>query len=215
MNNFKNKPIWFWGFIILILINISAISSLFYVSHKIHNSDNFQGFHRRIIKKKVNSDTKNPRERDFQQTSQQIDENPKTSKTPKPPKPNKQVRLWEDMNLSPEQRKFMHINKKEHIAKMRELKMELNKQQAILFDEISKQTMDKTLVNQYKKELLLRHGAIVEETIRYYEILKTKLNEEQMKQIKLHISKQLKPPHKRPPRQHPSRSPQRPAINQR
>lgn len=38
MNNIKRSTFWFWGFIILLLLNISAITTVLFMSYRIHNN---------------------------------------------------------------------------------------------------------------------------------------------------------------------------------
>lgn len=45
MSYFKNRGFWFWGFIILALINISVLGSMSYVMYRHTHQPDYQGFH--------------------------------------------------------------------------------------------------------------------------------------------------------------------------
>ena len=147
MNNFKNNTFWFWGFIILIILNVSAVSTMLVVSYKMHNTSRFDGMQYRMIhKKSMNSKTN-----------------------------CKDVRYWKDMDLTPEQQQFVLSSRKEHRQMMHNLKLELNDNQAKLLEEIAKKELNSIAIEQNKELVLETHHKIMDETIRYYESLKTQL----------------------------------------
>ena len=146
--NIKNNQFWFWGFIVLATLIISAGSTIGYRAYKFHNSSNF--------KRIANQHSK-----------------------------------WGSIDFSKEQHKFIRKNRIEHRDVMTDLK---TKQRAIhnkLFSEISKQNPDTVLVNKYKVLSFDISSEIMDETIRFYEVLKTELNEEQMQMINNHLSQRF------------------------
>jgi len=138
--NIKNNQFWFWGFIVLATLIISAGSTIGYRAYKFHNSPNF---------KKV-----------AQQHSK-----------------------WNSLDFSKQQRMFIRENRIEHRNKMTKLKAKQNAIHNKLFSEISKQNSNDVLFDVSSE--------IMDETIRFYEVLKTELNEEQMQMINSHLSQKF------------------------
>lgn len=168
MTNFKNSAFWFWGFIILLILNISAVSTMFYFAYKVHNHGEYYINQQNDKQSKTwNSRVKTTKKGDFRNA------------------------FWEKMDLSDEQRIFVIEQRKNHFSKMRLIRGDLQKTQTMLFEEIRKPNPDNEKVLKFKSETLNSHKEIIEETIRYYEQLKTKLSEEQMTKLNSHFAKRF------------------------
>ena len=161
MTNFKNKAIWFWGFIILLILNISAFSTMFYFAYKMHHHGEYHTTQEKTWNSRINSVKKGNFKKGF----------------------------WGQLNLTEEQQSFVKMQRKEHFSKMKIINANLRKLQILLFEEIRLPEPDYDKVQKYKAETLDAHKAIIEETLRFYEQLKTKLSEEQMIKINSHFSK--------------------------
>ena len=144
----KNNQFWFWGFIVLLVLVISAVSTMGYKAYKFHNSGMY---HKEFMHHKG----------------------------------------WKDMDFSIDQRKFVRKSRIKHRQIMLELKSDQNIVHNNLFTEISKENTDSILIEQYRKQTIELSNKIMDETIRFYQELKTELNEEQMKQINKHISQRF------------------------
>ena len=154
----KNKGFWFWGFIILLILNLSIISSMGYFHYKMRNhGENFKStmMHKHMSKEKMRKMRKE---------------------------------FWGNTNFTIEEKKFLSKNRKEHFAKMKVLKSELKDNQSLLFNEIRKSKPDSNNVIEYKIKVQESQKAITNEAIRFYEKMKTRLNQEQMKIVDNHLS---------------------------
>jgi len=147
--NFKNNQFWFWGFIILIVLMISAASTIGYRAYKFHNTN----YHTKATMG--------------------------------------HGAAWKDMDFDIEQRKFIKKTRMEHRKTMLALKGQQAKIHNKLFTEISKQNPNNELIAQYKDSTLYFSTEIMNETIKYYETLKTELSEEQMSMLNKYISKRF------------------------
>ncbi|RLD41503.1 MAG: hypothetical protein DRI86_13285 [Bacteroidetes bacterium] len=154
----RNKGFWFWGFIILLILNLSIIFSMGYFHYKMRN-------HGADIK------------------STMIHKHMSNEKMKKIRK-----KFWGNTNFTIEEKKFLSKNRKEHFARMKVLKSELKDNQSILFDEIRKSKPDSNSIIKYKMKIQDSQKAITDEAIRFYEKMKTKLNPEQMKIVDNHLS---------------------------
>jgi hypothetical protein len=163
MSNIKKHPIWFWGFIILLVLNISATTAMLIASKKIHNNIENGTYNKRVAKYHKYSNKKVDR--------------------------NNKAKAWKDLDFTKEQRLFIRTERKKHIEKMQVLKGQLQTTQSKLFDQLAKGE-DNT--KELKSDLLAIHDAILEENINFYEQLKSKLSEEQMQAIKAHIDRQFR-----------------------
>jgi hypothetical protein len=154
MSKISQSKFWFWGFIILIIINISAISSMIYIGNRIHNPE-----YREDIPK------------DFRSERGRFKNN------------HRQHPYISALDLSDDQRSFYIKTKKEHVENMRLLKNDLEQNQATLFDEISKSEPDSAMIVELKKANIKSQQAIIDETIRFIDTLKTELDESQVKAL--------------------------------
>ena len=68
--------------------------------------------------------------------------------------------------------------------------------QNLIFAEISKHNPDTALIIEYKNTLLQSHKNMIDESIKFYQKLKTELSEEQIQMINNHISKRFHKRHK-------------------
>jgi hypothetical protein len=159
----KNKGFWFWGFILLLILNLSIISSMGYFHYKMRNhGTNYRStmMHKHMSKEKIRKMRKE---------------------------------FWGNTNFTVEEKKFLSKNRKEHFAKMKILKSELKYNQSVLFDEIRKSKPDSNNVIEYKIKVQDSQKAITDEAIRFYEKMKTRLNPEQMRIVDNHLSNMFHP----------------------
>lgn len=158
MSYFKNKSIWFWGFMILLLINISVIGSMAFVMHKIHSQDNYTAFHHKMMKKG------------------------------KHPIHNKNtMSLNKRLDLSKEQQKELKVIRKEHYRKMKLLKNELFKTQHQLFDVAGFNNPDSTSIAIYRTKMMNIQGQIADESLAFLGEMKKHLNPKQQELMKQHF----------------------------
>ncbi len=171
MTEIKNRSFWFWGFIILIIINLSALTTMFFIGRQMHQQPSF-GFNQGRL---------------FNRGSLARSHGGRVNY------------IWNEMNLSPQQEAFFNEQRDLHFEHMTTLKGVLAKKHAQLFDEISKSKADSLLINQLKQETLAAHLAIIDETQKHYEALKKVLNEDQMQLLNTRISNHFFPnsPHAR------------------
>lgn len=164
MNNIKRSAFWFWGFIILLVLNISATTTMMIISHQIHNNvDNTRfgkrSYHQRYAKSNVRN--------------------------------RKNVKAWKDLDFTKEQRMFLASEKKKHIEEMRILKGQLKVTQSKMFDLLANEDTNSSDLKDLKKQFIEIHQAILDENIHFYEQLKSKLSDEQMQAVKAHIERQF------------------------
>jgi len=152
--NFKNNQFWFWGFIVLLIIILSAGVTMSYNIYNYHNG-NFPGKMHGKMHKKMHG---------------------------------KHANIWQNVSFTLKQQEFIKKVRSEHREIMMDIKKRQRENQNLLFTEISKQNSDSLLIRVYKKATLKNNEEIINETMRFYNTLKTELNEEQMKMINNHIS---------------------------
>jgi len=157
----KNKGFLFWGFIILLILNLSIISSMGYFHYKMQRHG--ENHKRTMMHKHMSKERMKEMRKEF----------------------------WGNTNFTAEEKKFLSKNRKDHFARMKVLKAELKDNQTVLFEEIRKEQPDSNNVNNYKIQVLNSQKAITEEAIIFYEKMKTILNAEQMKIVDNHLSKML------------------------
>jgi len=161
MEKVKKKSFWFWGFIILFILNISIISSMGYFHYQMKNHG--KKYQSAMSKRNAFHTNKAEMRRNF----------------------------WSDIEFTKEEKLFLKNSRKEHFEKMKALRVKLSESQSSLFNEIRKSKPDTIKINQYKTQSLKTQEEIINESIFFYENLKTKLNDEQMKMINSHLSKKF------------------------
>ncbi len=149
--NMKNNQFWFWGFIVLAILIVSAISTIGYKAYKFHNYDH--SFNKEVSNKKHSK--------------------------------------WSDLSFTVEQRSFIRKSRIDHRQNISKLKAQQRNIHNKLFTEISKEQSDSSLIKIYKDSSLILSDAIMNETMNFYETLKTELSEEQMQNINNHIYKRF------------------------
>ncbi|MCK5856102.1 MAG: hypothetical protein KAG64_01355 [Bacteroidales bacterium] len=155
MSYFKNKSFWFWGFMILLLINISVVGSMSYVMYNIHKHDNYTAFHHKMIKQG------------------------------KPSYHNRNTMpLVKTLNLNKEQRQEFRLIRKEHIMRVKSLKKQLFTTQHQLFEEAGKNAVDSVLMNEYRTKMMTLQGDIADESIQFLGEMKQQLTPEQQELMK-------------------------------
>jgi len=164
MNNIKRSTFWFWGFIILLVLNISATITMMIISHQIHNNvDNTRYSKRSHQERYTKTNVRN----------------------------KQNVKAWKDIDFTKEQRMFLASEKKRHIEEMRILKGQLKVNQSKLFDMLANEENNSSDLKDLKKQFIEIHQAILDENIHFYEQLKSKLSNEQMQVVKAHIDRQF------------------------
>jgi len=164
MNNIKRSTFWFWGFIILLVLNISATSTMLFRSYRYHNNIDNPRFNKR----------------------------PYNQRYVKQNAVNRQnVKAWKDLDFTKEQRMFIASERKNHIEEMRILKGQLKINQSKLFDILANEDNNSSDLQELKTQFIEIHQAILDENIHFYEQLKGKLSNEQMQAVKAHIDRQF------------------------
>jgi len=161
MKKIKKKNFWFWGFIILFILNISIISSMGYFHYQMKSHG--EKYHSTMMKKGAFHANKAEMRKKF----------------------------WSDIEFTKEERIFLKNSRKQHFERMKILRAKLSESQSSLFNEIRKSEPDTNKIKQYKAQSLNTQEEIIDESIFFYENLKTKLNDEQMKMINSHLSKKF------------------------
>jgi thymidine kinase len=100
-------------------------------------------------------------------------------------------RFWSDIEFTKEEKIFLKNSRIQHFERMKNLRTKLNESQSALFNEIRKSKPDTNKIIQYKTQSLNTQEEIIDESIFFYENLKTKLNDEQMEIINSHLSKKF------------------------
>ena len=103
----------------------------------------------------------------------------------------KKNKFWGSVNFTDEEDEFLRNSRKEHFTRMKKLRINLRDNQSALFNEIRKTKPDTNLIYEYKAKTLKTQEEIIDESIFFYENLKTKLNEEQMQTINNHLSRKF------------------------
>lgn len=161
MTYFKNKSIWFWGFILLLLINVSILGSLMYVMQRIHHQPDYNGFHRHFVpKKKVQKQTK-------------------------------KNGFVKELNMNPQQSKALKKIRQVHFKEMKRLKNELKEKQYELFIEASKDTPDNLIIIQLKKENMNLNEQIMDESLEFFKRMQQNLTPDQMEIMKNHYTRKF------------------------
>ena len=163
MTYFRNKSIWFWGFIILIIINLSVLGSMAFVMNRMHNQPDYRAFHHKF---KRNSQIKVEK--------------------------RKSKGIFNDLNLEEDQKKKLGIVHREHTQKVRELKSAIRNNQQHLYEELAKTNPDSLEIQKYRNENQRLHAEIVDESIVFYGKMKEGLSPEQEKVLKNHFLNRMK-----------------------
>ena len=158
MSYFKNKGFWFWGFIVLLIFNISIFGTMAYHVYSMHNTtaDNEMYIHGR--KKNIHN---------------------KHQKG--------QSSLMNELNLTVEQRKQLKKARKKHMIKMKALKKELFVAQHRLFEVAGKEKVDSTEIQKYRSQMMEIQGRIADESLQFLGEMKVYLTPEQQELMKKHF----------------------------
>ena len=156
MTYFKNKNIWFWGFMILLIINISVISSMAFVMHNIHKNADYKPFHHSVIK----------------------DKHPRHNKGTKS--------LIMKLNLNDEQRKTMGTIRRAHFQEMRKLRQALRYNQHELFAEVYSNEPDSVTIADYRQKNIEIQERIIDESLIFFEKIRKDLDDEQQELLRAH-----------------------------
>ena len=164
MNNIMRRTFWFWGFIILLLLNISATSTMLFMSYRYNNKPDNQQFNKRSFNQRhIKSNAGN----------------------------RKDVKPWKDLDFTKEQRMFLASEKKSHNEAMRILKGQLKVNQSKMFDILASGDEKSSDLKELKAQFIEIHQAILDENIHFYDQLKSKLSNEQMQSVKAHLDRQF------------------------
>jgi Spy/CpxP family protein refolding chaperone len=158
MSYFKNKSFWFWGFMVLLIFNISIFGSMAYHMYSMHNGFAHSKDYHHSIKKGTH---------------------PKHSKGTKS--------LMKRLDLSPEQQKELRKIRKEHFTKMKALKKELYIAQHQLFDEAGNEVIDSVAIAKYRKQMMDIQGGIADESLQFLGEMKKHLSPKQQELMKEHF----------------------------
>jgi Spy/CpxP family protein refolding chaperone len=165
MTYFKNKSGWFWAFIVLLVVNITAIGTMVYTLNKIHRDAGVESYYDYPAKKK---DFHN----DFRRK-------------------NMAKKIQKRMGYSDEQMKIFKEIRLEHMNNMRNNKIELRKAQMMLFDEVSLENPDLNKIKSLKKKILDIEGKIMDESVSFYSKLKENSTPEQMQKMNMFYRRHL------------------------
>ena len=158
--NIKNNQFWFWGFIVLAALLISAITTMGIKTYRFHNANSDSSYVRACDKGQKGKHGKRGMRNRF--------------------------------NFSKDQRQFFIEERKLHQQKLITIKNKRKDSHNKLFKEISKNKPDYDSIEIYKKEILESNEEIIDETIKHYEILKTRLSQDQMQMVKDQVSKRFR-----------------------
>lgn len=161
MTYFKNKSIWFWGFIILLLINVSIMGSLMYAMQRIHHQPDYNGFHRHFVPKK------------------------------KAKKHSKTKCFVKGLEINPKQQEALDKMRQVHFKEMKSLKRTLRKKQHDLFLETSKDNPDSIVVIQLRKDNIKLHEQIMDESLEFFKKMQENLTPDQQDIMKKHYLRKL------------------------
>jgi Spy/CpxP family protein refolding chaperone len=163
MNQLKNN-LWFWGFVILLVLNLSLLLSIFFHGQQLKKDPRFRAFHSEMRMKKGDC-------------AQMGDCN--------------RPRWINDIANDESQAQFLLKEHQQHVEKVQEIKEKLHQKQFELFTAISQENIDSAVVSRNKMEIGQLQDEITNQTMKYYQTLKTKLNPDQMKQINDQVSQRI------------------------
>jgi Spy/CpxP family protein refolding chaperone len=149
MSYFKNRGFWFWGFIILVLINISILGSMAYVMYRVHNQPDYTGFHHHFMGRKHSG------------------HQPGT-KT-----------LIKKLNLNDAQKQAFQEIRRNHFTKMRKLKTRLRDAQHDFFEVATQAGADSSEVAKYRAEISDLQNQITDLSLDFFKQMLNELNPEQ------------------------------------
>jgi len=158
MSYFKNKSFWFWGFIVLLIFNISIFGSMAYHMYSMHNGFKHTKDYHHNMKKGTHS------------------KHPKGTNT-----------LMKRLDLNPEQQKELRKIRKEHFVRIKALKKELFIAQHRLFDEAGNDVIDSAAIAKYRKQMMDIQGGIADESLQFLGEMKKHLSPEQQELMKEHF----------------------------
>lgn len=161
MNDIKRSPFWFWGFIILLILNITAITTMLIVNYS--NDNTIYPMHIRGAINNLNQGKSMPTNNKY----------------------------WNDFACSKEQRLLLASERNQHFTNMKLLKEQLREMQSNLFDELENEESNTTAIKDIKDKIIVIHNAILDENINFYNQLKSELTKEQMQSVKLHLNKRF------------------------
>ncbi|HIE16091.1 MAG TPA: periplasmic heavy metal sensor [Bacteroidales bacterium] len=160
MSYFKNKSIWFWGFILLLIFNITIFGTMAYHIYSMHSNYGY-GYDYSTHNKKRGT------------------KNPKHSKSTQS--------LIKQLNLSPEQNRQLRSVRKKHFAKVKALRRALFIAQHKLFEEAGKENVDSAAIAKYRSQMMDIQGKIADESLSFLGEMKKSLSPEQQERMKQHF----------------------------
>jgi len=159
MSYFKTKSIWFWGFMVLLLINISIIGSMGYFMYRVHKQPDYSGFHHRFMDRGKRGHNKNTK------------------------------MLIKRLHLTPEQQKEMGKLRRLHFQEMKNLKMALRQNQRNLFNEAAKAQPDSAALAEYRARNIELQSQITDESLKFFQSIRKDLSPEQQQILKEHYQR--------------------------
>ena len=163
MSYFKNKSFWFWGFIVLLIFNVSIFGSMAYHMYSMHNNFDQDGAYHHDMKKGGH---------------------PRHSKSTRS--------LMKQLDLNPKQQKQLRGIRKEHFTKVKALKKELSIAQHHLFEEAGSENVDSAAIAKYRSQMMDVQGKIADESLAFLGEMKKDLNPEQQEMMKQHFREKYK-----------------------
>lgn len=158
MSYFKNKGFWFWGFIILLIFNVSIVGSMAFHVYSMHNRANDS-------------------EAFYHEKDRKIDAKHRKDQGP----------LMRQLNLSHEQQKLLRVARKKHMMKMKALKKELFVAQHHLFEAAGNEKIDSAEIKKYRSEMMSIQGRIADESLQFLGEMKKDLSPNQQELMKKHF----------------------------
>ena len=158
MSYFKNKGFWFWGFMVLLIFNISIFGSMVYHAYSMRNRNADIGVFVHAQKDNVHSRHQKG-----------------------------QGSLMKELDLSVEQRKQLKKARKKHMIKMKALKKELFVAQHRLFEVAGNEKVDSTEIQKYRSQMMEIQGRIADESLQFLGEMKVYLTPEQQELMKKHF----------------------------
>ncbi len=158
MSYFKKKGFWFWGFIILLIFNISIVGSMAFHIYSMNNRTVDNEVYTHDQKKNVHAKHRKG-----------------------------QSSLMKQLDLSPEQQKLLRVARKKHMIKMKALKKELFIAQHHLFEIAGNEKVDSAGIKKFRSQMMNIQGKIADESLQFLGEMKKDLTPEQQELMKKHF----------------------------
>lgn len=153
MKTNKTNP-WFWAFLVLLLVNLAAISTMLYTLNDLKTN---------MLEQPLP---------------------PPPPNTPgNPPMMNFNKIIQKNVGFSNDQIQRLRAVKITHMTHMRQFKMDLDTLQKSLFDEVAAENPDKNKIDTLKKEIATIQVSLIDESIKFYDQIKNESTPDQLQKL--------------------------------